>query len=83
MVMGVEEARNTPSKTVSQPACKQPLSSWALRGRACGLEQHWMHHLLLAFPTQSLTLPASKELKLIPPPALCFSGSPPGLFFGC
>ncbi|KAA8591851.1 hypothetical protein FQN60_017225 [Etheostoma spectabile] len=35
------------------PACKQPLSSWALRGRACGLEQHWIHHLLLRFPTQS------------------------------
>ncbi|KAF1388366.1 hypothetical protein PFLUV_G00089440 [Perca fluviatilis] len=36
------------------------------------------------FPIQSRTLQASKEdVKLIPPPALCFSGSPPGLFFGC
>ncbi len=78
----VVEARKTPSTTGSPPAYRELLGSWDLKGRACGLEQHWMHLLLLASPVQTLVLQAPKwELKLGPPPALCSSASLPGSFF--
>ena len=73
------EARNTPSKTVSPPAYREPVSSWYLRVKACGLEQRWMHLSLLALPAQTLQTPKGE----LNPLALWFSRSPPDLSFAC
>lgn len=66
------EARNARSKTASQPACRQLLSSWDLEGRACGSEQRWMRLLPLALPIQTLNrLLSKRERTTASPPALC------------
>ena len=82
-LMPAVEARNSPSKTASPPACRGPLTSWGLRGKACGSERLWTRLLLLASPAQTLTPQASKWglKRLGPPPAPCSSRIPPGRFF--
>lgn len=51
-------ARISHFKTASPPVCREQRSSWDLRGKACGLEQHWMRLLLRAFFPQTLNLRA-------------------------
>lgn len=64
----VVEAENTPSKMASPPACRELLTSWDLKVKACGWEPPWTPPSAAVCLAQTWTLQPCTAVPGSPPP---------------